>query len=139
MKCWLNNAGDDEEIVVFQGHNPALVVQLFYTDAVTDRNRLVLGKDGCAGIAFFLGIVPILVVAGKRKIQLAFRQLGFLQAEKVCICFLKKVQKPFLYAGPQAVNIPGYQLHIGPPLGVNLRAVEQQDSASVHKDVGVVT
>ena len=65
-----------------------------------------LNKDCRAGVAFFLGVIPVLVVARQIKCDLSFLQLGFLDAEKIGICGMKIIEKSFLYTGAQPVNVP---------------------------------
>lgn len=52
-------------------------------------------KDCRAGVAFFLGVIPVLVVARQIKCDLSFLQLGFLDAEKIGICGMKIIEKSF--------------------------------------------
>ena len=59
----------------------------------------VVGKDGGAGVAFLLGIVPVLVIVGKLQIYLAFLELRFLKAEDVGVSLMEKIKKAFLNAG----------------------------------------
>ena len=68
---------------------------------------LGFGEDGDAGIALFLGAVPVLVVARKIKVGLVRLHLGFAQAEDVGVLGLKKIKKALARTGAQAVYIPG--------------------------------
>ena len=56
--------------------HPALVVVLVDADAIADAQRLGFGEDGGAGIALFLGAVPVLVVAREVKVGLIRLHLG---------------------------------------------------------------
>ena len=58
-------AGDKPEIGILQGDEPAFRVQLRDPQAVTDRKRFGFREDGGAGVAFFLGGVPKLTIAGE--------------------------------------------------------------------------
>ena len=65
-------AGHKEETGVFQRDEPSLGVQLRDTDAVLNGLWLLPGENRRAGIAFFLGIVPELRIAGQGKVNLTF-------------------------------------------------------------------
>ena len=62
-------------------------------------------KDCRAGVAFFLGVIPVLVVARQIKCDLSFLQLGFLDAEKT---FQKDAPFYAGWAGP-ATLFNGYK------------------------------
>ena len=52
----------------------------FDSDTIANRNRLLFGKQGRAGISFLFRIIPILMIAGQLKVDLSFLQLCFMQA-----------------------------------------------------------
>ena len=84
---------------------------LIHADAVRDRNRLLPGEDGRAGIALFIGAVPILVIAGKIDLGLSLLHLGLLQAIDIRIGLPHIFHKALAQAGAQAVDVPGNQFH----------------------------
>ena len=67
----------------------------FDSDTIANRNRLLFGKQGRAGISFLFRIIPILMIAGQLKVDLSFLQLCLLQAENIGICRLKVFLKTF--------------------------------------------
>ena len=83
------------------------MVVLINTHAVTDAERSVLCVDGGAGIAFFIGIIPVGLIAKELKVQLPSLHLCFLQAEKVGVKFRENIGKTFACNGPEAVYVPG--------------------------------
>ena len=85
------------------------MVMFLNAKAIGNRDRLFFCEHGCAGIAFFLSIVPVLVIARQIQIDLAFLQLTFLYTEYICIYLIEKVHKAFSHAGTQTVYIPGYE------------------------------
>ena len=91
---------------ILQSDHSALLVMLLDAQAVLYRQRLLFGKDRGARIALALGTVPVLVIARGIHLRLAGLHLGLLDAEKVCVLLLEKVQKTLLQAGPDAVYIP---------------------------------
>ena len=66
----------------------------------------VLGEYRRAGIALFVRIMPVLIVAGQLQLNLPLLKLGFLDAEKVRILLGKKCLKALFPACPQAVYVP---------------------------------
>ena len=74
--------------------------------AVYHGERLMLRIDGCAGIAFLVGIVPVGTVSGELQIQLACLHLCLLKTEKVCVERKERFLEIFPYAGTQTVYIP---------------------------------
>ena len=82
---------------------------------ISDAQRLPAGENGCAGIAGFIGTVPEPVVAGQIELRLLRAHFRFLQADHIGVGKGAKIQKAFIQAGPQAVDVPGYQFHGGPP------------------------
>ena len=91
------------------------MVVFLHADAVSHLYGLFLCKNCSAGIALFLGAVPVLVVARKVKVGLVRLHLGLAQAEDVGVLGLKKIKKAFARTGAQAVYIPGNQFHQNPP------------------------
>ena len=57
--------------------------------AVTDGQGLDAGEDGRAAVALAVGVVPILFVARKVDVDLAFLEFRFLQAEQVGVEVVK--------------------------------------------------
>ena len=55
-------AGDEEEAGIFQRNEPPLGVQLRLSKTVAHGDGSLLREDGRAGIALFLGVVPVLTV-----------------------------------------------------------------------------
>ena len=98
--------GDKVEAVIFEGDHSTFGIADCGADAACDLKRFVFCKDCRAGVAFFLGVIPVLVVARQIKCDLSFLQLGFLNTEKIGICGMKIVEKSFLYTGAQPVNVP---------------------------------
>ncbi len=80
----------------------------FDSDTIANRNRLLFGKQGRAGISFLFRIIPILMIAGQLKVDLSFLQLCLLQAENIGICRLKVLLITFFHAGSQSIYVPGY-------------------------------
>ena len=91
------------------------MVVLVDAKTIADAQRLGFGEDSDAGIALFLGAVPVLVVARKIKVGLVRLHLGLAQAEDVGVLGLKKIKKALARTGAQAVYIPGNQFHQNPP------------------------
>ena len=60
-------------------------------NAIAYRKRFLFGKDGSAGIAFFLRIIPVLVIARKGKVNLSFLQFSLLNTECICIDFMEEI------------------------------------------------
>ena len=73
-------AGDQIEIIIFEGDESALGVQLFHADAVGHMERFSLAENGGAGITLLFGVVPVFPVAGQIHFHLLRLQFGFLQA-----------------------------------------------------------
>ena len=99
-------AGHQIEVFIFQGDDPAFVVVFFHSDAVSRAERFFFCENGGAGVAFFLGVVPVLAVAGEVQVDLAFLEFGFLEAEEVGVGFGEVVQEAFPDAGAEAVDVP---------------------------------
>ena len=64
------------------------------------------GKDGGARIALLLGGAPELGVAWGVQLNLPRLELGFLEAEEICVQLAEGIQEAFLHAGPQTVYVP---------------------------------
>lgn len=94
-----------------QRDDTPLAVVLLAAYAVADTDGLVTGVDGRARVALLLGVVPVRRVAFEGQIDLPGLHLGLLQAEEVGIQAVEDVGKAFVYAGPQAVDVPRYELH----------------------------
>ena len=88
------------------------MVVLVDTDAIGHAERLVLGEDGRARIAFLLGIVPIGLIALELQVQLTGLHLCFLQTEEVCIQLAEDIAEALALASPQSVDVPRNQFHI---------------------------
>ena len=111
LRVWRVN-GNEEEIAHFQRDYAPFMVVLVDAKPVGYAQRLVLGEDCSARIAFFVGIVPVGCVAGEGDVELAFLHLGFLQAEEVGIKRGEIVAKVLSYASAQSVDIPRDEFHI---------------------------
>lgn len=99
-------AGDQVEVLVFQGDHPPLLVQLLYAQAVLDGQGRRFGKDGGARIALLLGGAPELGVAWGVQLNLPRLELGFLEAEEICVpaggrypgsLFARRPRRPFTF------------------------------------------
>jgi len=76
-------------------------------DAVSYIQGLPAGNEGGAGVAFFFGVMPIGMIAGKFKIQLALAEFDLLQAQRVGVGGVKKRLKAAVFdAGAQSVYVP---------------------------------
>ena len=69
------------------------------------------GENGRSGVSLFLGIVPVLAIAGELQGDLTGREFGFLQAEAICINGRKEIGKPLAHAGAEAIDVPGNEFH----------------------------
>ena len=97
---------DQIKIRVFQRDGAALVVVDVLVEAIAHRQRRRFGPDGRAGVAFFLGAVPILLIAGQLHLSLALLHLCLLQTENIRICLFKKIHKSFLHTCTDSIYIP---------------------------------
>ena len=86
---------DEEELGHFEGDDAPFVVMLIDADAVADAEGLMAGEDGCSGVAFLVGGVPIALIAFELKVHLALLHLCFLQAEKVGVELAEDVAEAF--------------------------------------------
>ena len=99
-------AGDEIEVVEFECDDAPLVVVDVDAHAVGDAQGVDAGEDGCSGVSFFLGIVPIAFIALEGDVCLSGLEFCFLQAEAVGIECAETFFKAFFAAGTQAVDIP---------------------------------
>ena len=99
-------AVDEEEPGHFKCDDAPFVVVVVDAHAVGDRQGLVPGEDGGAGIAFLLGGVPINVVALEGQVELSGLHLCFLQAEEVGVELCEHIAEALALAGPQTVHVP---------------------------------
>ena len=106
------------------------MVVFFHSNAVGNRQRRFPGKNCSAGIALLFRIIPVLLIAGKIKVDLSLLQLGLLYTEKVCINLVEKVKKALLHTCAEAVYIPGYEFHKNTPFDY---LPEWQFSSSLYK------
>ena len=81
------------------------------SNTIVYRKRFFFGKNGCAGVAFFGGVIPVLKIAGQIERNLAFLQLALLDTENISVHLMKISKKSFLYTCTKSVYIPGYQFH----------------------------
>ena len=79
---------------------------LRHTDAISYIQRQHTRKNSRAGIPFFFGAVPELLIAGQLQIGLFLVHLGLLKADSVRVRRAEKVEESLPQTGPQAVNIP---------------------------------
>ena len=105
-------AAHQEEVLHLERHHPTLMIVVVDADAIGHIEGFVLGKDGCAGVAFLLGIVPIRLIAIELQVQLTGLHLRFLQAEEVRIYLAEDVAEALAFASPQSVDVPRNQFHI---------------------------
>ena len=82
-------AGDEEVVVKLEGNQTPFVIVFVLIHAVTDGQGLDAGEDGRAAVALAVGVVPILFVARKVDVDLAFLEFRFLQAEQVGVEVVK--------------------------------------------------
>ena len=94
------------ELRILCSDHPALMVVFLHADAVSHLYGLFLCKNCSAGIALFLCVIPILMISGQIQCDLSLLQFCLLQAENICIRFLKEIQESLLHAGSQPVHIP---------------------------------
>ena len=91
-------------------HSPFVVVFL-NPDAAGYRKRRMAGIDGRPGIAFFLGIIPIGLIAQEFQVDLTRLQFGLLQAEEIGVELREHIGEAFAGYGPQAVDVPTDEFH----------------------------
>ena len=103
---------DKEEVGHFERDDSPLVVVLFHADPVGHVQGDMARVDGGAGIALFLRIVPVGVVAKEIQVELSLLQFRFLQAEKIGIQALKYLLKILSHDGSQTVHIPTDEFHV---------------------------
>ena len=89
----------------------SLVVVKVDADAIAHAQRCVAGEDCRARIAFFVGIVPIRLIALEVQVKLSGLHFGFLKAEEVGIELLECVLKSFSHTGTKPVHVPRYEFH----------------------------
>ena len=82
-------AGDEEKARIFQGNQPPFMVMGFDSHSIGYRKRLCFCENRCAGIPFFLGIIPILMISLQAQINLPFLELALLNTENIRIRFFK--------------------------------------------------
>ena len=97
-----------KEIIVFKlkRNQPALCVVFGNIHSVENGKRLFLCENCRSGVAFSFGIVPVLVVAVKLKVNLPLLKLCFLEAEDVRVKGAEYLRKALLDAGSDSVNVP---------------------------------
>ena len=105
-------AAYEEELGHLERDDAAFVVVLVDADAVGHVERLVAGEDGCSGIAFLVGGVPVALVAFELEVELSGLHLCLLQAEEVGVELAEDVAEAFALTGAEAVDVPRYQFHI---------------------------
>ena len=114
--------GDDEEFLIFEGDDAPFGVHVeppvvghgrndFIGQSEGDREGCVLGVDGCAGIAFLFGIVPIGLITRKGEVKLSLLHLGLLQAKEIRVERGEDFGKAFTTHGAESVYIPRNKLH----------------------------
>ena len=99
---------DEVEVGHLERDDAPFVVVLIDADAVGNRQRLMAGEDGCSGVAFLVGGVPVALVAIELEVELSGLHLRFLQAEEVGIQLAEGVAEAFSLAGAQPVDVPRY-------------------------------
>ena len=99
--------GDQIIFRIFQCDHTAFVVMLRDSKAIAHGKRLLLYKDSRSGIAFFLRVVPVLVVSRKIHLNLSLLELRLLKAERVRILLLQKlIERSLSHTGAQSVYVP---------------------------------
>ena len=117
------------ELGIFQGDEPPLVVMLLHIHAVGDGQGLRPGKNGGARVSLLVRRIPELMVTGQLHLRLPPLHFGLLEADKIGVQRQHRFRKPFFQAGPQAVHVPGHELHT-----VFLLTVFPACSASTHRE-----
>ena len=102
---------DQIEIVIFQSDAAPLAAVLLHADVVAYRQRRMFCEDSGAGIALFLRIAPVALIAGQVQFDLSRLQFCLLEAEKVRVQAPEYIFKAFFADGPQAVYVPGNESH----------------------------
>ncbi len=69
---------DEEEAFELEGDEASFVVVLFDAESVADVRGCVACEDGCSGIAFLVGIVPVAFVAWELHVDLSVLEFCFL-------------------------------------------------------------
>ena len=104
------------EVPHIQHNDPAFMVMLLHAHAVGHLQRLLLGEDGRAGIAFLFRIVPVLMIAWQIQFHLPRLHLCLLQAEYIRIQRAEAFHKALTHGRANTVDVPGNQLHCSVPL-----------------------
>ena len=104
--CVRRIAGDEIKLFKFKCYQSSLRVVHRNIHAVEYGYRLFFCENCRARITLFFGIVPILIISVKRKVNLSLLKLRFLKTENVCVKLLERVKKAFLYARTDSVYIP---------------------------------
>ena len=81
------------EVPHIQRNDPAFMVMLLHAHAVGHLQRLLLGEDGRAGIAFLFRIVPVLMITRQIQFHLSRLHLRLLQAEYIRIQRVETLHK----------------------------------------------
>ena len=105
-------AAYQEEVLHLQRDDAPFVVVQVDADAIHHVQWSMACKNGCARVAFLLGIVPVRLVAFKLQVKLAFLHLRLLQTEEVGVQFPENIAEALALASPQSVHVPTNQLHI---------------------------
>ena len=79
---------------------------LLAVNAIGNAEGLSFGEHCGSGIALFLRVVPVLMVARQIKGNLALLQLAFLNAENIRVRFPEKFRKALSHTGAKPVYIP---------------------------------
>ena len=98
--------GNEVEIFELRSNHAAFMVVLLDTQTVGNADRFFFAKYRRSGVSLLLSVVPVLVIARKIHLNLAFLQLGFLQTENICIYFIEEVHEVLPHNGTQTVYIP---------------------------------
>ena len=99
-------AADEEKVLKLAGDDAAFMVVFLIGQAVSDRQRRDLRKDGRPAVALLFRIVPVFLIAGQVQFQLAFLQFRFLQAENVGVQRRKILAEILAEHRPQPVDVP---------------------------------
>lgn len=95
LRVWRIDA-NEIKLLVFKADDAPLGVMLGDAHIVAYAQGLVLCKNRRAGVALFLGVAPVALVAVKLQVNLPGLELRLLKAEKSASRPANTVSKPFL-------------------------------------------
>ena len=98
--------GHQIKILHLGGDHTAFLVMLFYSKSVGHGQRLLLREYGGSGIAFAVGIVPVLMIARKFQLHLILLAFGLLQTENICVQLCKALLKALGDTCADSIYVP---------------------------------